>query len=79
MSPSWRSRAFAASGASGVGIGVTGGELYRVIHDRIGDPFFGVGLNPGHLIHLDEWVNSPIYDGSTEALVGLQLECGRVA
>ena len=51
-----------------VGIGVTGGELYRIIHERIGDPFFGVGLNPGHLIHLDEWVDSPIYDGSIEKL-----------
>jgi hypothetical protein len=49
-------------------IGVTGGEMYRVIHERIGDPFFGVGLNPGHLIHLDEWMNSPIYTGSTERL-----------
>jgi len=47
-----------------VGIGVTGGEMYRVIHDRIGDPFFGVHLNPGHLIHLDEWVHSPVYGGS---------------
>lgn len=51
-----------------VGIGVAGGELYELIHARIGDPFFGVGLNPGHLIHLDEWVNSPIYAGSTEPL-----------
>jgi hypothetical protein len=51
-----------------VGIGVTGGELYRLIHERIGDPFFGVQLNPGHLIHMDEWLNSPIYDGSTETL-----------
>jgi hypothetical protein len=34
----------------------------------IGDPFYGVNLNPGHLIHMDEWVNSPIYAGSTEAL-----------
>jgi len=47
-----------------VGIGVTGGEMYQVIHDRIGDPFFGVHLNPGHLIHLDEWVHSPVYGGS---------------
>ncbi|MCA9913161.1 MAG: M24 family metallopeptidase, partial [Anaerolineae bacterium] len=51
-----------------IGIGVTGGELYRIIHDRIGDPFYGVHLNPGHLIHLDEWLNSPIYDGSSETL-----------
>ncbi len=49
-------------------IGVAGGEVYDVIHSRIGDAFFGVGLNPGHLIHLDEWVNSPIYRGSTECL-----------
>ncbi len=47
-----------------IGIGVTGGELYDIIHERIGDPFFGVTLNPGHYIHLDEWVHSPIYKGS---------------
>ena len=29
---------------------------------------FGIGLNPGHLIHLDEWLHSPIYSGSTEVL-----------
>lgn len=51
-----------------VGIGVPGGELYDLIHGRIGDAFFGVGLNPGHQIHLDEWMNSPIYKGSTELL-----------
>jgi hypothetical protein len=51
-----------------VGIGVAGAELYDAIHSRIGDPFFGVGLNPGHLIHLDEWVHSPIYAGSAEQL-----------
>jgi hypothetical protein len=47
-----------------IGIGVAGGELYRLIHEQIGDPFFGVSLNPGHLIHLDEWVHSPIYQDS---------------
>ena len=47
-----------------VGIGVTGGELYAIIAERLGDPFFGIGLNPGHLIHLDEWLHSPIYAGS---------------
>lgn len=51
-----------------VAIGVTGGELYGIIHDRIGDPFFGVHLNPGHLIHQDEWLNSPVYEGSAETL-----------
>ncbi len=47
-----------------VGIGVRGGALCKAIHARIGDPFFGVSLNPGHLIHLDEWLHSPVFDGS---------------
>ena len=34
------------------------------MHDRIGDPFFGVSLNPGHLIHIDEWMHSPVFPGS---------------
>ena len=51
-----------------MGLGVKGDELYKVVHGHIGDPFFGVHLNPGHLIHLDEWVSSPIYEGSDIAL-----------
>jgi hypothetical protein len=51
-----------------IGIGVTGGQLHEVIRRRLGDPFFGVSLNPGHQIHLDEWVNSPIYPGSDVVL-----------
>jgi hypothetical protein len=47
-------------------IGATGDELWRVIHDRIGDPFFGVHLNPGHLTSLEEWLSSPVYEGSKE-------------
>jgi Creatinase/Prolidase N-terminal domain len=47
-----------------IGIGIAGGELYDIIHQEIGDPFFGVGLNPGHYIHLDEWVHSPVFKGS---------------
>ena len=46
-------------------IGVTGGELHDIIARRLGDPFFGIFLNPGHQLHLDEWVNSPIFAGST--------------
>lgn len=51
-----------------IGIGVPGRELYDVIQQHLGDPFFGVTLNPGHLIHLDEWVSSPIYPDSEEML-----------
>ncbi len=51
-----------------VGIGVTGGEIDALVKRHLGDPFFGLGLNPGHLIHLDEWMNTPIYPGSSETL-----------
>ena len=45
-------------------IGQTGGVLYDIIDRHLGDEFFGIFLNPGHQIHLDEWVNSPISPGS---------------
>ncbi|HEX9550501.1 MAG TPA: hypothetical protein VF971_05365, partial [Candidatus Limnocylindrales bacterium] len=45
-------------------VGVTGGELQAIIDRRLGDPFFGIFLNPGHQLHLDEWVNSPVWPGS---------------
>ncbi len=48
-----------------IGIGVAGGSLWWAIHKRIGAPFFGVSLNPGHLIHIDEWMHSPVFEGST--------------
>ena len=51
-----------------IGIGVTGGELFDLVQRRLGDPFFGVSLNPGHFIHLDEWPSSPVYPGSGVAL-----------
>ena len=51
-----------------VGIGVGGATLFELVMRRIGDPFFGVTLNPGHLIHLDEWMHSPIAAGSTARL-----------
>lgn len=51
-----------------IGIGVPGGVLDALVKRHLGDPFFNVGLNPGHLIHLDEWMNTPIYSGSAELL-----------
>jgi hypothetical protein len=49
-------------------VGQTGGALQAIIDDRLGDPFFGIFLNPGHQIHLDEWVSSPIWPGSNVLL-----------
>ena len=47
-----------------LGIGQPGGALHRVIQERLPFDRFGIFLNPGHLIHLDEWLSSPIYEGS---------------
>jgi hypothetical protein len=53
---------------STLGLGVTGGALQEVIDRRLGDPFFGIFLNPGHLLALDEWVSSPVWRGSSVPL-----------
>jgi hypothetical protein len=56
-------------------IGQTGGALQAIIDRHLGDPFFGIFLNPGHQIHLDEWVNSPVAPGSTiELRSGMALQ-----
>jgi Xaa-Pro aminopeptidase len=55
--------------------GVPAGVLHEIVARRLGDPFFGIFLNPGHQIHLDEWVNSPISSGSTIPLAsGMALQ-----
>ena len=43
--------------------GVMGGAVWAMIHDRL-PADFGITLNPGHLIGLDEWMSSPIMPGS---------------
>ena len=49
-------------------VGQTGGVLQEIITRRLGDPFFGIFLNPGHQLHLDEWVSSPVWPDSTVEL-----------
>jgi hypothetical protein len=57
-------------------VGQVGGALQAIIDRRLGDSFFGVHLNPGHQLHLDEWVNSPISRGSQiELSSGMALQC----
>jgi hypothetical protein len=57
-------------------IGQIGGELQAIVDAHLGDPFFGVKLNPGHQLHLDEWVNSPVFPGSqVELRSGMALQC----
>ncbi|MCU0854668.1 MAG: hypothetical protein MUF63_07125, partial [Rhodobacteraceae bacterium] len=42
--------------------GIHGGEVQAAMDRAL--PGFGVTLNPGHLIGMDEWISSPIYSGS---------------
>jgi hypothetical protein len=49
-------------------VGQRGSVLHDIVARRLGDPFFGIFLNPGHQIGLDEWVNSPFSAGSTVEL-----------
>ena len=51
-----------------IAIGIEGGEIYKKVMNILDDPFYGVCLNPGHLIHKDEWMSSPIYKNSKEKL-----------
>ena len=56
-------------------IGQTGGTLQAIVDRHLGDPFFGIFLNPGHQLHLDEWINSPVGPGSTVELAsGMALQ-----
>jgi Xaa-Pro aminopeptidase len=49
-------------------VGASAGDIYAVAMARLADPFFGIFLNPGHLIGLDEWIHSPFHAGSTVQL-----------
>jgi hypothetical protein len=52
-------------------IGTRGDVLARLVSDNLPFDKFGILLNPGHLIHLDEWLSSPIYKDS-----GIRLHSG---
>jgi Creatinase/Prolidase N-terminal domain len=45
-------------------LGTPGHKFYDLIQERLPFEQFGIYLNPGHLIHLDEWLSSPFYAGS---------------
>jgi Xaa-Pro aminopeptidase len=57
-------------------IGVSGGELHRVVHEALRGAAFAPALNPGHLIGHDEWTHTPVRPGSAEPLAsGMLLQC----
>lgn len=61
---------FAASATwySSVGVGVTGGEVYRAVDASFPKAVYGWKLNPGHLIADEEWLSSPFFPDSKVVL-----------
>lgn len=49
-------------------LGTPGDDLHALVAEKLPFEKFGIFLNPGHLIHLEEWLSSPIYRGSTVPL-----------
>ena len=56
--------------------GVSGGQVWARMQAMLPFASFGVSLNPGHLIGLDEWMSSPIAEGSEIPLAsGMAMQC----
>jgi hypothetical protein len=49
-------------------LGATGGEVFAAAEGARDASLFDFALNPGHYLHLDEWVNSPFTAGSNVRL-----------
>lgn len=56
--------------------GVSGGTVWARMQALLPPARYGIELNPGHLIGLDEWVSSPIFEGSDLPLrSGMAMQC----
>lgn len=58
-----------------VKLGTPGQVVYDLIQRRLPFDKFGIYLNPGHLIHLDEWMSSPFYpDSEIQVASGMAIQ-----
>lgn len=48
--------------------GMSGNDMYQRIERVLPKKIYGWSLNPGHLIANEEWMASPIYEGSSELI-----------
>jgi hypothetical protein len=56
-------------------LGRPGGEIVAAVGDATPANLWTPALNPGHLIHTDEWVSTPFFEGSTIPLAsGMALQ-----
>lgn len=47
-----------------VRVGTTGGQVFAAVESMRDEKLYQFAVNPGHYIHLDEWVNSPFSEDS---------------
>ncbi len=69
---------FAAMAAwyESLAIGTSFATVYDAVDKTAGLEALGIGLNPGHLIHLDEWTHSPIVkDSPVNLRSGMAIQC----
>lgn len=52
----------------GIRVGMTGGELHELVEGELPRGRYGWTLCPGHLTAEEEWLCSPVYEGSEEPL-----------
>jgi len=58
-----------------INVGAIAGEVFDVVEDIRNQDLYDFAVNPGHYLHLDEWVNSPFAPGSSVKLVsGMALQ-----
>jgi hypothetical protein len=58
------------------GIGVTGGELDAAVKSALSGASFHSFVNPGHLTSYEEWLGSPVHEGSTKRIAsGMVMQC----
>jgi len=56
--------------------GIRGGAVWAAMRAALPPETFAVGLNPGHLIGDDEWISSPVGEGSELPLrSGMAMQC----
>lgn len=59
-----------------IGIGVAGGMVEGAVAEALAASDLRLLLNPGHLIHLDEWLDSPFVRGGEAVLrSGMAIQC----
>ncbi|MGZ4439152.1 MAG: M24 family metallopeptidase [Gaiellaceae bacterium] len=63
--PYWRAM---ATWYESLEVGKPGGDVFAEISSLLEGESFASSLNPGHLIHYDEWLDSPIRAGSSDPI-----------